>query len=100
MSASMPVGLGTGSWCDCSSSPSCVEGFHEFQNHANDRLITNRRVDHSVVNSTVRPFDVKILLDEIGALPINSVHELFSFLFTLAASQQAPHFFFSRSIKK
>ncbi len=62
---------------------------HEVQNHVNDGLIADRGIDHGVVDGAVRPFDVEILLDEIGALPIDGIHELFGFLLTLAASQQA-----------
>jgi hypothetical protein len=83
-----------------SSRGSGIEGFHKIQNHVNDGLIADRSIDHGVVNGAVGPFDVEILLDEIGALPIHGIHELFGFLLALAASQQAPHFIFSRSVKK
>ncbi|MGA2458491.1 MAG: hypothetical protein ABSF85_13055 [Terriglobales bacterium] len=66
----------------------------------NGGLFADRGIDHGVVNNTVRPFDMEILLDEIGAFPINGIHELFGILLALAASQQAPHFIFSRSVKK
>src|SRR5258708_40138671 len=79
---------------------SCVDGFHEVKNHMNDGLIADRRIDHSVVNGAVRPFDAEILLDEIDALAVNGIHELLGFLLTLAASQEAAHFIFSWSVKK
>src|SRR5690349_1499552 len=78
-----------------SGSSSCIEAFHKFQNHANDGLIADRSVDHDVVNRTVRPFYVEIFLDKIGALPIDSIHELFGLLLTLTASEQTAYFFFS-----
>ena len=56
-----------------------VEGFHEIQNYVNDRLIAERGIDHAVVNGAVRPFDAEILLDKIGAFPINRIHQLLGF---------------------
>jgi len=66
----------------------------------NDPLIADRGIDHRVVDGAVRPFNAEILLDEIGALTVDSIRKLLGFLFALAASQEAPHFIFSRSIKK
>src|SRR5882672_810267 len=79
---------------------SCVDGFHEVQNHVNDGLIADRRIDHSVVNGAVRPFDAEILLYEIDALAVNGIHELLGFLLTFAASQEAAHFIFSGGVEK
>jgi hypothetical protein len=66
----------------------------------NDGLIADRGIDHGVVNGAVRPFNAEILLDEIDALTVNGIHELLGFLLTLAATQEAPHFIFSWSVKK
>jgi hypothetical protein len=66
----------------------------------NDGFITDRGIDHGVVNGAFRPFDVEIFLDEIVALAVNGINELLGFVLTLAASQEAPHFIFSRSVKK
>ena len=77
-----------------------IDGFHEIQNHVDDGLIADRSIDHGVVNGAVRPFNVEILLDEIGALAVNSIHQQLGVLLTLAASQEAPHFIISRSVKK
>jgi hypothetical protein len=53
----------------------------------NNSLIADRRIDHGVVNGTGGPFNGEVLLDEIGALPIYGIHELFGFVFTFAPSQ-------------
>jgi hypothetical protein len=79
---------------------SCIEGFHKIQNHVKDCLSADRGIDHGVVDGAVGLFDVEILLDEIDAFPIDRIHELFGLLPTLPASQQAPHFIFSRSVKE
>src|SRR5260370_15704530 len=92
--------IATDLFCERSGSDPCVEGFHKIQNHVNDGLIADHSIDHGVVNGAVRPLDAEILLDEVAAIPIHGIHELFGFLLTLAASQQAPHFIFSRSVKK
>jgi hypothetical protein len=78
----------------------CIDGFHKIQNHVNNGLIADPSIDHGVVNSAVRPFNVEILLDKIGALAVDDIHQLLCFLLTLAASQEAPHFIFSRGVKK
>ena len=65
-----------------------------------DRRVTDRSIDHGVVKGPVRPFDMEVLLDKIGAFSINRIHKLFRFVLTLAASQQTPPFIFSRSVKK
>jgi hypothetical protein len=77
-----------------------LDGFHEIQNHANDRLISQRGINHGVVYGAVGPFDVEIFLDEIAALMVNRIHELLGFLLAFAASQEAPHFIFSGGVKK
>jgi hypothetical protein len=81
-------------------SNSCIEAFHKIQNHVKDCRVSDRSIDHGVIQGAVRPFDVEELLDEICAFPVNRIDELFGLLLTLAASQQAPHLIFSRSIKK
>jgi hypothetical protein len=78
----------------------CFKSLDEVENGVNDHPITDAGVDHAVVDVVVRPFHAKILLDEILALAINSIHELFGFAFTLTASQKATNFIFSRGVKK
>jgi hypothetical protein len=80
----------------------CIDGIHEIQIHVNDVLIPDRCIDPGVVYGTVRPFDVEILPDEIVALAVTvtGIHGLMGFRLTLAASQEAPHFMFSRRVKK
>ena len=53
-----------------------------------------------MINGAVRPLHVEILLNEVGAFAIDRIHEFLSFLFTLAAGQQAPHFVFPWRIEK
>jgi hypothetical protein len=55
----------------------------------NHGVIADCGIDHGVVIRAVRPLDVEILLDEIGALSIDGIHKLFRFVPTLAASHQA-----------
>jgi hypothetical protein len=83
-----------------SGSDSCIGGLHKIQNDVKDRLIADRSIDHRVVNGAIRPFDVKLLLDEIGAPLINGIHELLGFFLALSGSQQAPDLVLSRSVKK
>ena len=61
-------------FCASSGSDSCLEGFHDIQDHVHYRLIADRSIDHCVINGAVRPFNVEILLDKISAFPINGVH--------------------------
>jgi hypothetical protein len=68
-----PKRIATDLFCERSGSDSCLECFHNVQNHVHDRLIADRSIDHGVVNGAVRPFDVEILLDESDAFPINSI---------------------------
>src|ERR1700738_2945391 len=77
-----------------------IDGFHEVQNHVNDGLIADRRIDHGVVEGAVWPFDFEIFLDEIGTLAVDAIHELLGFRLALASRQEAPDFVFSRSVKK
>jgi hypothetical protein len=78
----------------------CADGVHEIQNHVNDGIIADRCIDHGMVESAVRPFDVEILLDEIMALVVNGIYKLQGFILALATRQEAPHFIFSRSVEK
>ena len=82
------------------SSDSCVEGFHKIQNDLQDSLLADRSINHGVVNGTVRPFHVEILVEEIDAFPINRIHELFGIFLAFAAGHEAPQFILSGSIKK
>jgi hypothetical protein len=66
----------------------------------NDSLISDGGVYHGVVNRAIRPFFVEVLLNEIGALSIDRIHELFRFLLALAASQKPPDFIFSWGIEE
>ena len=91
---------GFGSFVVNSGSDFCVEAFHQIHNHVNDGLISDGGVDHGVINGAVRPFDMEILLNEIGALAIDGIHALLSFFLSFAASHEAPHFVFSWSVKK
>src|SRR5579863_132778 len=75
-------------------------GLHEIRNHVNDGVVTEGRINHGMVDRAVGPIDVKILLDEIGALLVDRIHELIGFLLTFAASDESPHFVFSGSVKK
>src|ERR1700738_488475 len=77
-----------------------LDGFHEIQNHVNDGLIADRRIDHGVIDGAVWPFDFEIFLDEIGTLAVDAIHELLGFRLALASRQEAPDFVFSRSVKK
>src|SRR5215467_13768119 len=65
-----------------------------------DALITNRRVHHGVVDHAIRPFHIEIFLNKIGTLPVDCIHQLFSFSFALAASQESADFVFSRGVKE
>jgi hypothetical protein len=71
-----------------------------MQNGLNYRFVANGGIEHGVVHRAVGPFDVKVLLNEIGALSIHRVHKLLGFLVTLAAVDQAPHLVLPASIKK
>src|ERR1700731_4754342 len=79
---------------------SCLVGVLEAQNHVNDSFIADCSVHHGVVNRPVRPFDIEIFLNKIGALAVDVINELFGFLLAFAASQQPAHFVFSWGIKK
>src|SRR5580658_4515885 len=84
----------------CQRRDRCIQRSHDIQNCMNDSLIADRSIDHGVVNGAIRPFDMKIFLDEINTLAINRVYELLCFLFALAASQQTANFILPRCIKK
>jgi hypothetical protein len=79
---------------------SCVEGFHKIQNDCEDSLLADRSINHGVVHGAVRPFDVEILAEKIGAFPINRIYQLFRISLAFAAGYEAPQFIFSGSIKK
>ncbi len=70
-----------------SCSGPCVARFPEIQNHVNGRLVSNRGVHHRLINSAVRPFNIEILLDKLGSLPVDAVNEFFGFLLALAEGQ-------------
>ncbi len=61
-------------------------GVLEIQNHASGSLVAYCGVHHGVVNGAIRPFDIEILLYIIAALAVDTINQLFSFLFALAAS--------------
>ena len=52
----------------------CIEGIRKFQNLLNDSLVADRGIDHGVIDGAVRPFNMEVFLDEIGALPIDGIH--------------------------
>src|SRR5208282_5027603 len=83
-----------------SGGDTCIESFHKTQNHPDGRPIADRGVNHGVIGGAVRPFDAEILLNEIGALPINRIHQLFGLFFALAPSHEPPHFIFSRRVNE
>ena len=60
------------------------EGFCEIPDHVDDGFVADRGINHGVIGSTVGPFMVKIFLDEIGAIAVDGIHELFGFGLTLA----------------
>jgi hypothetical protein len=39
-----------------------VEAFDKIKNDFEDRLLADRSIDHGVINGSIRPFDVEILL--------------------------------------
>src|SRR5580700_392967 len=84
----------------CERGDRCINRSHDLQNHVNDSLIADRSIDHGVVNGAIRPFDVKIFLNEINTLAINCVHEELGVFVALAASQQTSNFTLPRGIKK
>src|SRR5260370_34527162 len=66
--------IGADLFLEYSGRDSCVDGFHEVQNHMNHGLIAERRIDDSVVNGAGRPFDAEILLDGIESLAVHRIH--------------------------
>ena len=63
--------------------PARWEKAHDRKNHA---FVARRRIEHGVVEPTIGPADMEILLDEIGPLLINAINQLFGFLLAFAAS--------------
>ena len=50
-----------------------IQSFRQILYILDDGLITDRGVDHGVVNGTIRPFHIEILLNKIGALLIDEI---------------------------
>src|SRR5215469_9444001 len=71
-----------------------------IQNDVDYGIIPQRRIQHAVIDSAIRPFDVEILLNEISAFAVDSIDEVQSLLLALAARQQAPHLVLSLSVQK
>src|SRR5216683_1595379 len=75
--------------------------FHDYYSPRD--LHPGLRIFHNLSAAFCFAFIVYIIqryIEQRDALAVNSIHELPGFLLTLAASQQAPHFIFSRSVKK
>jgi hypothetical protein len=47
----------------------------------NDRFVADCGVHHGVLNRAIRPFDLEILLNEIGAFPVDTLNEFFPLAF-------------------
>ena len=78
----------------------CVVSLDKAQEHLNDHLLANRSIQHGMINRAIRPLRVKVFLDEIGALAIDGIHEIFGFFFIFPTGQEPPDFVFSRGIEK
>jgi hypothetical protein len=63
-------------------------------------LIANHGIQHGVINHGNGPFNMEVLLNEIGTFAIDGIDKFFSFFFTFSAFEQALNFVFTRSVKK
>jgi hypothetical protein len=77
-----------------------VHSFLETQNLVDYFLDPNRGIEHGVIDGSIGPLHVKILLDESGALSIDNVHRLCSVLFACALRDQAVNLRLSRRIEE
>lgn len=75
-------------------------GILETQNHVSNSLVADYRVYHRMVNRAIGPLDVEILLNKIGALPVDVINTFFNLPFAFAASQQSPDLVFSWGVEK
>jgi len=66
-----------------------VHSFLETQNLVDYVLDPNRGIEHGVIERSIGPFHVEILLDESRALAIDDVHRLLSVLLACALRDQA-----------
>lgn len=56
-----------------------------IQNDVDYRFISERRIQHAVIDCAIRPFDAEILLNEISAFFVDRVHEMQSVILVLAS---------------
>src|SRR5215471_525073 len=61
-------------------------------------VLTYSGVDHEMKSMAVRPFNIKVLPDEVGAFLVNGLCKFEGLLFVLAGRTQSPNSFLKRRI--
>src|SRR5215469_17656316 len=87
-------------WCVGTPKLLSVQGFLETQNLVDYVLDPNRGIEHSVIQRSIGPFHVEILLDESRTLAIDDVHRLLGVLFASPLHDQAANLRLFRRIKE